>query len=194
MKRMSSPWLRSRSKTLRAEMTPQERVIWRLLRDGELGALNWRCQVALGDYIVDFVSHSARLIVEVDGAQHGEAAQIEHDDSTAWLNSQGYQVLRFWNCETKVSQNDIWLTIRAAALKTSARARMLRWRTENIELTMHANANLPLDGGGGREAAGGGARANNEEEASRGTAGNAGGPHPLSHASRDSSPIEGERE
>jgi isoleucyl-tRNA synthetase len=52
---------------------------------------------------------------------------------------------------------------------------------------------LPLDGGGAREAGGGGAPSSDEGGASRGSAGNAGGPHPLSHAARDSSPIEGER-
>ncbi len=52
---------------------------------------------------------------------------------------------------------------------------------------------LPLDGGGAREAGGGGVRAEGEEEASRGKADEDSGPHPLSHASRDCSPIEGER-
>jgi very-short-patch-repair endonuclease len=175
-------------------MTPQERIIWSLLRDGELRALNWRRQAPLGDYIVDFVSHAARLIVEVDGAQHGEAKQVEHDDRrTAWLNAQGYQVLRFWNCEAKTVQNEIWLAIHAAASKTPAQVRMQRWRTENLKQTMQANINLPLDGGGGREAAGGGARADDEGGASRGVNGEVCGPHPLSHASRDSSPHAGEQ-
>jgi very-short-patch-repair endonuclease len=195
MKRMSSPWLSNKSKAMRSEMTHQERIIWRLLRDGELSALNWRRQVAIGNYIVDFISHSARIVVEVDGAQHGEAKQIDHDISrTAWLNAEGYQVLRFWNFETRASQNDIWLTIHAAASQTPAHARMQRWRAENIKQTIQANAHLPLDGGGGREAAGGGARTSPEENASGDSTGEAGGPHPLSHASRDSSPIEGERE
>jgi tRNA (guanine-N7-)-methyltransferase len=55
---------------------------------------------------------------------------------------------------------------------------------------------LPLNGGGGsvrEHADGGGARSDDEEEASSGNAGIAGGLHPLSHATRDSSPIEGER-
>ncbi len=55
------------------------------------------------------------------------------------------------------------------------------------------NPHLPLDGGGGRAAAGGGARAGVEEKAARGSSGSASGPHPLSHAARDSSPIEGEQ-
>jgi hypothetical protein len=56
---------------------------------------------------------------------------------------------------------------------------------------------LPLDGGGvsvRTHADGGGARAIAKSAASRGAIGNAGGLHPLSHASHDSSPIEGEQE
>ncbi|MEQ1618099.1 MAG: DNA polymerase I, partial [Terricaulis sp.] len=52
---------------------------------------------------------------------------------------------------------------------------------------------LPLDGGGGHGAAGGGARAADEGEASRGAAGNGGGPHPLGNAPSECTPIEGGR-
>jgi hypothetical protein len=109
------------------------------------------------------------------------------------LNAQGYRVLRFWNCDTKSAQNDIWLVVHAAALETPARSRMERWLVRTWRKTLHANQNLPLDGGGGREAAGGGVRSDDEGDASRGKVGNGCGPHPLSHAARDSSPIEGER-
>src|SRR5215468_6459058 len=46
-------WLRARAKSMRADMTPQEAVVWRVLRDGELQALNWRRQCPMGDYILD---------------------------------------------------------------------------------------------------------------------------------------------
>ena len=52
----------------------------------------------IGGYIVDFVSMEHRLIIELDGGQHSE--QIEYDERrTAFLNAQGYRVLRFWNNE-----------------------------------------------------------------------------------------------
>lgn len=192
MKQQASlAWLKRRSKTLRAEMTPHERIIWNLLRTGELRALYWRHQSALGVYILDFVSHSAKLIVEIDGSQHAKRKQLEHDTKrTSWLNAQGYRVIRFWNCETKAAQNEIWLTVHAAAAQTPAHMRMQRWRATDQKSAMQANANLPLDGGGGREAAGGGDRAVNFG----GSNGKYSGPHPLSRAPRDSSPIEGERE
>jgi very-short-patch-repair endonuclease len=179
---------------LRKQMTPHERAVWRLLREGELVALNWRRQSVFRKYILDFVSHPARLVVEVDGAQHGAQEQAGHDEQrTAVLNGQGYRVLRFWNNEAMRARDGVWRTVHAAALETPARARMVRWREKHVLDVAGQNAHLPLDGGGGREAAGGGARVVLEEEASRGNAGNAGGPHPISHASRDSSSIEGER-
>jgi very-short-patch-repair endonuclease len=43
---------------------------------------------------------AARLVVEVDGSQHGRNAESVRDASrTAWLKSKGYRVLRFWNNE-----------------------------------------------------------------------------------------------
>jgi very-short-patch-repair endonuclease len=52
--------------------------------------------VRIGPYIVDFASHSAKLIVEVDGGQHAE--RLEADAArTRFLETEGYRVLRFWN-------------------------------------------------------------------------------------------------
>jgi|CXWL01.1.fsa_nt_gi very-short-patch-repair endonuclease len=189
-------WLRQRAKQMRAEMTPHEKIIWRLLHQGELVALNWRRQSPLGRYVLDFVSHPAKFIVEIDGAHHGDANNVESDSKrTVWLNEQGYQVLRFWNFETVREQDGVWLTIHGTAIQTKAAPRMLRWREKHMRDVAATNARLPPDGGGGeRKRAGGGARAVGEEGASGGVSGKAGGPHPLSHASRDLSPIEGERE
>ncbi len=198
---MSSPWLKTRAKAMRGEMTPQEKTIWRLLHDGELVALNWRRQVAFGDYVLDFVSHAAKLVVEVDGAQHAETKHADHDaQRTTWLNTQGYRVLRIWNDEALRSKDGVWQSIHTAASETPVLARMQRWREKELARVQTINAKigapcLPLDGGGGeRMRAGGGVRADIKEEASGGSSGKTSGPHPLSHAARDSSPIEGERE
>lgn len=53
-------------------------------------------QKPIGRYIVDFVCLKHRLIIEIDSDQHSEqVAYDQHRD--AWLRSQGYTVLRFWN-------------------------------------------------------------------------------------------------
>jgi len=158
---LKARWVKARAKQLRAETTPHERAMWRLLREGELAALNWRKQAPFGGFILDFVSHHARLVVEVDGGQHAQTDHIQHDKQrTAALKREGYRVLRFWNVDVVKAKAGVWDAIHQAAMQTPARVRMERWRRDS---------------------------------ASGANKGKGGGRHPLSHASRDSSPIEGEQ-
>jgi len=72
--------------------------LWAALRLMKDKDLHFRRQTPIGKYIADFCCHSARMIIEVDGGQHGEEAGLLRDaERTAWLESQGYRVLRFWN-------------------------------------------------------------------------------------------------
>jgi very-short-patch-repair endonuclease len=87
------------AKKLRRGMTEPERKLWWGLRGRQLEGFKFRRQVPLGPYVADFCCLEAKLIVEVDGGQHAEAKR-EHDEKrTAWLATQGYRVLRFWNYE-----------------------------------------------------------------------------------------------
>jgi very-short-patch-repair endonuclease len=62
----------------------------------QLDGLKFRRQVPVGPYIVDFVCLERRLVIEVDGGQH--AVTAEQDAArTDWLQTQDFQVLRFWN-------------------------------------------------------------------------------------------------
>jgi very-short-patch-repair endonuclease len=77
-------------------MTDAERRLWYHLRRRNLGGSRFRRQAPIGPFIVDFVCFDGRLILELDGSQH--AQQTEADAKrTAWLNSQGFRVLRVWN-------------------------------------------------------------------------------------------------
>jgi very-short-patch-repair endonuclease len=76
-------------------MTNAERVLWRALREA-LPEFHWRKQVPFGPYIVDFCSHGAKLVIEVDGGQHGGP---QDEARTRFLNGEGYRVIRFWNNE-----------------------------------------------------------------------------------------------
>jgi very-short-patch-repair endonuclease len=87
-----------RARRLRRDMTDAERKLWHALKAHRFGGVGFRRQVPLGPYVVDFASHSARLIVEVDGGQHAEARAAAFDRTrTEWLIQRGYRVLRFWN-------------------------------------------------------------------------------------------------
>jgi very-short-patch-repair endonuclease len=141
--RGAKSWLRKRAKQMRADMTPHEKAMWRLLRQGELAALYWRRQAVFGKYILDFVSHPARLVVEVDGAQHGTPEQREHDEQrTAALEAEGYRVLRFWNNEGLRDRDGVWRTIQAAAAETPARTRMQHWREKHFKDVREQNERL----------------------------------------------------
>ncbi len=86
-----------RARRLRSRLTDAERLLWRHLRLRQLDGHKFRRQRAIGRFIVDFACLERKVIVEVDGGQHG-AAQASYDhDRTKWLRSQGYRVLRFWN-------------------------------------------------------------------------------------------------
>jgi very-short-patch-repair endonuclease len=87
----------ARAKAMRVEATDAERALWRLLRDRRLAGMKWRRQVPLGQFIVDFICLEHRIIVECDGSQHAENSRDTSRD--AWLRSQGFIIVRFWNHE-----------------------------------------------------------------------------------------------
>ena len=91
-------------KALRSNPTDAERVLWQRLRAKRATPLPVRRQWPVGPYIVDFVCLRARLIIEVDGGQHGG---VRDDTRTAWLNAQGFQVLRFWNNEVLTNTDGV---------------------------------------------------------------------------------------
>ena len=89
-----------RSRQPRARPTDAERRLWCKLRDFKAGGFHFRRQAPFRSYVLDFVEHSARLVVELDGGQHGEARQESRDKvRDRILQDEGYRVLRFWNDE-----------------------------------------------------------------------------------------------
>ena len=86
------------ARELRKSSTEAEKMLWRRLRLRQIGGYKFRRQQPVGAYIVDFVCFEKKLIVELDGGQHAE--RVSYDgERTAWLESQGFNVLRFWNHE-----------------------------------------------------------------------------------------------
>lgn len=77
-------------------MTDTERVLWRRLRQRQIGGLKFRHQHPIEKFVVDFVCLERKLIVELDGSQHVEMMG-EDEKRTAFLQHRGYKVIRFWN-------------------------------------------------------------------------------------------------
>lgn len=70
----------------------------------------------MGNHIADFVAHSCKLVVEVDGESHEFAERIRHDKvRDEWFASRGYQVLRFTNDEVMKNLEGVALAILQAA-------------------------------------------------------------------------------
>jgi very-short-patch-repair endonuclease len=71
---------RTRAKQLRRAMTRAETLLWRHLKANRLAGIGFRRQSPMGNYIADFVAHSCKLVVEVDGESHDFEERIRHDD------------------------------------------------------------------------------------------------------------------
>jgi very-short-patch-repair endonuclease len=103
------------ARSLRNFMTEAEKRLWRLLRAQQIDGWKFRRQAAIGPYVVDFVCFSHKLIVELDGPHHAAENAARHDSRrTAWLTSQGFRVLRFWNHQLDEEILSVVDTIRAA--------------------------------------------------------------------------------
>jgi len=100
VKRPISDFKRKAAKALRENTTTAEDILWRYLRRIELKGSHFRRQVPIGPYIADFACLKKRLVIEVDGSQHGNDVDSRRDEvRTRWLNLEGYRVMRFWNNE-----------------------------------------------------------------------------------------------
>jgi len=98
------------------------------------GELQFRRQHPFGDYILDFVCLENKLVIEVDGGQHGQQAEYD-ENRTQKLQAAGFRVLRFWDNEVLKEKESvrekIWLMVE--------------------ELESHPPPNLLLEGGGGKK-------------------------------------------
>ena len=90
--------LLTNARSLRKEMTKEERHLWydflRYCRP------RFRRQEIISNYILDFFCHEAKLAIELDGSQHCEPSAIQYDTKrTAHLHNLGITVVRFSNLD-----------------------------------------------------------------------------------------------
>ena len=114
--------LLARAKTMRAAMTPPERRLWKAMRQRmPVSGTHFRRQAVVGRFIADFCCRGAKLIVEVDGNQHGFDANLAKDAArTAELNALGFRVMRFSNYEVMREIDSVLDTIATAVAECLA--------------------------------------------------------------------------
>ena len=71
----------------------------------------FRKQVEIDGYVVDFLCSERRLIIEVDGGQHTPERDARR---TAFLESQGFRIIRFWNNEVLENLEGVLVRIEEA--------------------------------------------------------------------------------
>jgi very-short-patch-repair endonuclease len=124
------PFLLRRAREFRREQTAAEERMWWLLRGRELAGLKFRRQHVVGGYIADFVCVQARLVIEIDGATHGEEQAERDAKRTKEFEKAGYSVIRFWNDDVLDDRDGgvaemILEALRTSALLDSEKARLI---------------------------------------------------------------------
>jgi very-short-patch-repair endonuclease len=103
--------LLKRARSMRSAPTDAEHRLWQILRAKRLAGFKFKRQVRIDSFIVDFVCLNRRLIIEADGGHHGEENDTARD---AYLNAQGFRILRFWNNDIFNNEEGVIESILAA--------------------------------------------------------------------------------
>ncbi len=101
------------AKSLRSNLTDAEQNLWYYLRAHRFMGRKFKRQKPMGRYVVDFICVEEKLIIELDGGQHAENLAYDQERD-AWLLSQGYIVLRFWNNQLMQETESVLEQIRLA--------------------------------------------------------------------------------
>lgn len=119
-----------RARHLRSTMTPQEVKLWVQSKYLNRQGYHFRRQVPIAGYIVDFAEFTRRLIIQVDGSQHG-FEKGKHTDRIRdkYLVEGGFRVLRFWNHEVDRNMDGV-IDALLAALPPSGASRHLPHKGE----------------------------------------------------------------
>ena len=102
MQRKHNPQIVPNAKMLRKNMTKEERHLWYDYLKSH--PVRFNRQKVLGNYIADFYSAEARLVIELDGGRHYTKEGTAYDaERTSFLERYGLSVIRIPNNE--VSSN-----------------------------------------------------------------------------------------
>ena len=124
-----------RAGELRGEQTPAEAKLWAYLRTLRAKGVHFRRQQAIGPYITDFCAPRQKLVIELDGSQHLDQEAYDAE-RTAFLESKGCHLLRFWNADVMNNINGVMAVV-LEELKGLSPAMMIN--EEEIEMIEGAN-------------------------------------------------------
>lgn len=100
------------ARNLRRKQTPAEKILWKNLSRRQMAGLKFRRQQPVGRYIVDFVCFEQNFVIEVDGGHHGTKENLDRDKNRdAWLEQEGYRVIRVSNRDVKTNLDGVLQTI-----------------------------------------------------------------------------------
>lgn len=109
----------ARARELRRNRTPAEASLWAVLRNRGLDGYKFRQQQRFGPFYCDFICHDRRLVVEIDGDTHfGGAAAASDARRDAYIEREGYRVIRFTNDEVMTNLDGVAHAIRFALTLT----------------------------------------------------------------------------
>ncbi len=101
--------------------TDAEQTLWDNLDRIPIEGSHFRRQVEIGPFRSDFGSLRLRLLVEVDGPIHADAAHRRRDaQRTGWPENEGYRVIRFSNHQVTTDMNGVLAAIRQAIAEQTA--------------------------------------------------------------------------
>src|ERR1700751_2267241 len=110
-----SSFRRDKARRLRVNTTEPEIRLWRQFRRAPMLGTHFRHQVPIGPYVADYACMAARLIIELDGSQHGtEPVKARDEVRTQWFEQAGYRVIRFWNNDLTTNIEGVLESIYAA--------------------------------------------------------------------------------
>jgi very-short-patch-repair endonuclease len=100
------------ARKLRKRLTPQEATLWLYLRELRKLGFHFRRQVPIDDFIVDFACFRPKLVVEIDGSQHGSPRHESSDRlRDADLLASGFRVIRVWNNDVDSNLDGVFTRI-----------------------------------------------------------------------------------
>ncbi|WP_368904361.1 endonuclease domain-containing protein [Taklimakanibacter lacteus] len=104
------------ARSLRKQMTPEEVKLWVRLRTWRSEGYHFRRQAPVDGYVLDFLCKTHKLIVEVDGSQHGESQGLAYDEKRdTHFRRKGYRIVRLWNADINrdpdASADTIWAVL-----------------------------------------------------------------------------------